>query len=297
MARKRGNRNGRRHHHASDFPFPDITGPPPGTYDPGLQAQIEQAQRGLLDTQQDVHTDIRHARRDTQTTIHGERRDTHRSMQDARRTRHQSLQNLGLERHGTNIDFARNLYDLGVAQQRGTQDFQTATENLNRKYDILGIRQAESANARGIGAEGGAAAASAAKRTANQATEQRPLQTDFERMMADEATKRARAQQDHNLALQRYGIQGQRIHTDFSRSRERLHQDLHHNVRMAQRSLSDTLQADRRRRSRAVREFGQYALDQTQQEFYQAHQQHPYIHFPTVPQLQGGVTPHGHPIG
>ena len=71
-----------------------------------------------------------------------------------------------------------------TALQRGQEDYNTSTGNLQRNYQNLGVSQAERARAAGV-AEGGSLAQALQKRTANQARDQSGLDTNWRRFQDD----------------------------------------------------------------------------------------------------------------
>lgn len=290
---------GKGHHGGSDFPFPNVSLPPLGTYDPGLYAQIQQSQRGLFDTQKDIRIANRQARADAKTSRQRSRLATNRSLRDLSLSKRHGMQDLRYQRHGTKINFKRDLTDLARARQRGEEDYSTALGNLTRKYTNLGINQAQAANARGVD-EGGFSAASAEARARNQAFEKQPLDTEHARLQQDIATKQTRATKDFGRSMARYDILGHRIKKTFNLGTNRTEKDLANQLFDIHRGLHRTRLANRIRRSRAIREAGQYATDIAQQAYFQAHENNPHVKFPKVPSsgfIGGNITPHGRVIG
>jgi hypothetical protein len=99
-------------------------------------------------------------------------------------------------------DFQFGQDDVNRAYTRTGEDYASNTAMLRRQYDILAGRQQEQANVSGV-ISGGALLEAAAKRRANQAVEQAPLDTGYQR-----------AGQEHDLAIQRLGVGFQRGVTD-----------------------------------------------------------------------------------
>jgi hypothetical protein len=148
--------------------------PPPlpsGSYDPALDAQLGAAQRGYGDLQQDIGTaDLR----------------------------------AGLD-YGTNKalverDRDRGFYDLRVARERATQDYDTDVAALQRAYQQLSRRQAEGARSQGV-MSGGLALLSAQKRAENQAIERKAIDTNILRFAADNDLARTRLGEDATSQL------------------------------------------------------------------------------------------------
>jgi hypothetical protein len=67
---------------------------------------------------------------------------------------------------------------------------------LTRQYGQLGRNQLQGANQAGV-IRGGALLQSAAKRAENQAIDRQPLDTNFQRFLADNAQQAQRTQQDY----------------------------------------------------------------------------------------------------
>lgn len=127
--------------------------PPPGTYDPTIDANRDAASRGLFDLRQDT-----------------ERANT-RAGGD-----------LGLATEGVNQSRGWSLADNMRTRTRSQEDHGTATENLGRQYTNLGRSQAQQAQQAGA-VGGGALAQALLKRTANQGREQKGLDTTLARTL------------------------------------------------------------------------------------------------------------------
>jgi hypothetical protein len=139
--------------------------PPPGTYDPALDAAVRAAGRGFGDLQMDVGTANVRAQDDF-----------------ALGTGH--LQDL-LQQH---------LSDLSTGRDRSHQGFVDATDALGRRYANLGVSQAQASVAHSGGATSGALQQALEKRMANQGLEQRPLDQQEAYNAADYNTNVGRAQ-------------------------------------------------------------------------------------------------------
>jgi hypothetical protein len=97
------------------------------------------------------------------------------------------------ERLGTDYNLQRG--DLITAEDRATQDHQRALDMLTRNYSQLANRQAQGQARAGV-MGGGAVLQAAAKRAANRALEQAPIDTAYSRFTADNQSAQGR------LALQ-----------------------------------------------------------------------------------------------
>lgn len=156
----------------SPFHMPDR--PPPGTYDPSIDAQVAAGQRGYGDLQQD--TDIANVR----------------SQDDF---------NLGrgeLQRH---LDEA--LADAGTTRTRQHQGYVDALGALDRSYTQLGNRQRQQstqASAYGLGSSG-ALQQALQKRMANEAIDRKPLDQNEAAQLEDYNTLTGRLRSNFDSEL------------------------------------------------------------------------------------------------
>jgi hypothetical protein len=191
--------------------FKPPTAPPPSTYDPVLDQQLRAAQRGYGDLQQDTERDQTRATND-----------------------------YSIAQNRTNEQSGYSLADILRNTGRESQDYQTATGNLNRQYTQLASSQGQAANAAGL-LGGGFAQQAAQKRAANQQIDQTQLDTTHQRAMDDYATQ-----------AQRTGTATQENLGDLGLNYQRGNED------------RNTTQ------SRSGRELGFYSNDVAQSRFYQA---------------------------
>lgn len=170
--------------------------PPPGLYDPALDAAEGAAQRGYDDLLEDTNRDFGEG-------YAGGRfgRDYALGREDIERGRTRGLEDLGLQR----ADLMRGL-------TRGREDYSRQVGLLRRDYRRLGRRQAEAARSQGV-LSGGLAARAAAIRAGNMATDQQPLDTSIARLGEDttlglQAVDRAQSRlgEDTDLGLGRLGL-------------------------------------------------------------------------------------------
>lgn len=260
--------------------FPSFTGPPPGTFDPGLEAQVRSSQRGLLDLEElerlealRGHQDTGQARRLLQRKLREGRADIGRGREYAQ----QDFTTADTQLHTT---FARDLEELGIAKQRGEEDYQRTLTNLQHKYAETAAVQGEQRIQTGTN-DTGTTAASAAVSGANQAFDRQGIDTMHQRGLEDLARREGRIRsdfgteenllgQDLGRRLTAYGIQGQRLGEE---GRTQFH---------ALSLAALRAKQDRETKlSHARREQGIYSSDVAQQAFYQAHQLNPNIQFPT----------------
>lgn len=208
---------------------------PAGSYDPGLDSALQAAQRGLQDTTVDTQT-----------------------------AQQRGLVDYGLANDAITLGRDRSLADLGQSRDRGVQDLGTAraqegqdyTQNLGlltRQFGQLGNQQRQSAIAHGV-VHGGSLLQAAAKRSANQAIQQQPLDQAHSRFLASNDLAGQRLQQD-------YGTQSGRVTADATNQ-------LGQSSLAYQRGNSDSILA----LTRAAREGSQFGIDTQTQKLFQASQ-------------------------
>jgi hypothetical protein len=160
-------------------PFHAPERPPPGTYDPSLDAQERAAGRGYGDLQQD--TDIGNARGEDDFLL---------GKGELEKALARHLADLTTNR-------GRQHSDYELSKKQASEDYGTSLTNLQRSYDIRGAAQTDAATAAGVSA-GGALQQALQKRMANQAIEKAPIDTGFQRFnqQADEGEQRSQADFD-----------------------------------------------------------------------------------------------------
>jgi hypothetical protein len=167
--------------------------PPPGSYDPALDSALGQAERGLRDITADIGeggTQRVRAENDLATALAQLQQRRDRSTQDYQT--------------GTgNIEtgYQRSLSDLLQARQRGEQDYGSNISTLQRNFANLGIAQGEGQRKAGAMIGSGAAQQAARKRAANEAIERAPIDTAYQRFMADSNTTQGRLGEDKQRSL------------------------------------------------------------------------------------------------
>lgn len=285
-------------------PFAAPTNPPPGTYDPALDAQQRAAERGYGDLLQDIerqrgydYTDVYDPRigsiaqlgRNRDDTLFDLTRSRDRGMEDLGTWRGRTLQDLlqGFTRGTEDISrqYTRGFEDIGQARTRGTEDYQASVEDLQRDYQRLGGRQTQQARAAGV--RGGAAQQAAAKRQANEAIDRRPLDVgfrrfeddlsrDFTRMGEDTTRSRSRLDEDYNIGTGRteedYGRGTQRLGEDYETGTSRTNRDYELGVEREATNYGRGEEGRNVQQYRAGRELGEYRLDTGNQRFFQATQ-------------------------
>ncbi len=167
-------------------PWQAPTKPPPGFYDPGLDAAGRASQRGL-----DYLTG------DTEDSLARNKDEYGFSLGDLERNKGRSL---------ADILRARTLYDANAAQagQREAQDYGRATGDLSTQYTRLGVQQTGNAESAGV-AGGGTLAAALRARTANHEHDQGGLDQTHARFVEDQANQLQHAHEAFDLAASRVG--------------------------------------------------------------------------------------------
>lgn len=236
-------------------PFVAPTEPPPGTYDPSIDAQVRATGRGYEDLSAD--TGIQNSRaQDDFLLQQGElQRQLDRALADA-----------GTARTRGHEDFSTLLSQIGVGRAREGQNYGANVADLQRAYDIRGGQQAEAATAAGV-ASGGALQQALEKRLANQAHDRAPMDISHQRAGEDFTQQQTQAQTQENRSVADYqqlvGADGKggRLNEDFQSQLGQLGLGL-------TRGNEDRANA----LTRAGRENDQFGLDATAQKWYQSSQ-------------------------
>lgn len=155
------------------------TAPPPGSYDPAIDAQVGQAQRGY----QDLFSDYLRDFGEPGTALGGRRGE-----------------DFTLGREDVERNYGRSLTDLLTGRTRTTQNYQRGVEGLERNYAQLGASQTQAARSAGV-ARGGALAQALAKRTANKAIQRSDIDLQQNRAMEDSGLAESRLGENRGLAL------------------------------------------------------------------------------------------------
>jgi hypothetical protein len=178
-------------------PFRPYQPPPPpaGSYDPALDAQTGQVGRGLFDLGQDIGWDPAHGVLGTQPL---------RAAEDYGIGRGELLRQQGYGQQDLTTARDRGLADIGTQRQQVTDDHTRNLEMLARSYRQLAGRQGQQANAMGV-LQGGALLQAAAKRQANQAVDQQPIDTAYGRAIGGLDTAQARTNENFTTGQARLG--------------------------------------------------------------------------------------------
>jgi len=267
--------------------LPQFNGPPPGSFDPGLEAQVRAAERGLIDLIEKTRLEGRRESKDTREARQLLERKVRQGKADIARSRGYAIEDAGNQRGQLQTSFKRDLEDLAIAKQRGTEDYEKALTDMQHRYAQKAAEQSQGQVATGTD-DAGTTTAAAAVRGANQAYDKSGVDTIHTRREEDLAQQEQRDREDFatqsglidqglNRDLTGYGIQDFRLGKEQESQRHRLALGIARAHLDRQTSLSH-----------AKREYGIYATDVAQQAYYQAHQLNPHILFPTPAGAAGG---------
>jgi hypothetical protein len=168
------------------------TSPPPGTYDPAIDAQVAQTGRGL----QDVLDDYVRNYGELGTALGG------RAGEDFGLGKQRAYQSLSQGLEDVNVGAGRNLADLLTARTRAGEDYQTNIAGVQRGFAQQGAQQTQAARAAGV-QRGGALAQALAKRTENEAIARQPIDTGYQRFTADSALAEQRLGENQTQSVGR----------------------------------------------------------------------------------------------
>lgn len=275
--------------------LPSFNGPPPGTFDPGLEAQVRAAERGLIDLIEKTHREGGRESVDTQQARRLLERKVQQGHADIQRSRGYAVTDAGQAQGQLQTSFARDLQDLAIAKQNGEEDYQRKLLELQHSYADQAARQGQASVAQGTH-ETGTTAASDAVRGANERWDRSGVDTAHQRQLDAIALAEGRdtedftrqsglISQDLGRQLTGFGIQDRRLGQEARTQQNKLSLARFRATQDRQTALSH-----------AKREYGIYSTDVAQQAYYQAHQLNPNIIFP-VPSAAAGLAPGAHPAG
>jgi len=164
--------------------------PPPGTYDPDLDAQQRASDRGLGDLIDDTGKAKERSATDLQL-----------GLDQIGTGRKRNTEDYTTATGRTNVEFGRSLSDLLTTRTRGGEDYQTSLGNLSRQYQQLGDVQLQAANKAGALEGSGAGIQAARKRAENQSIDKAPIDTAYQRFQADSTRDESRIGEDKTYAL------------------------------------------------------------------------------------------------
>lgn len=269
--------------------LPDFIGPPPGTFDPGLEAQVRAAERGLIDLIEKTRQEGRRETQDVRQARNLLMRKIRQGRADLQRSRGYALEDSGVQRGRLETSFARDLQDLAIAKQRGQEDYDRALVDMQHRYSRIGAEQDQASVAQGTDSLS-AQAASGAVRGANQAYDKGGIDTAHRRAEEALALQEGRTREDYTL---RSGLLGEDLERELTGLGIQQHRLGLEGRTQNRRLRLDALRGRQDRRtavSQGIREYGIYATDLAQQAYYQAHQLNPKILFP-VPSAAAPAVP------
>jgi hypothetical protein len=167
-----------------------VTDPPPGTYDPNLDAQEHAETRAYGNTIDDVATQRLYGGIDLGIAT---------DQAGTQKTR--NLEDYNAQTGALNTSSGRSLSDLLLGRTRTGEDYNTNLAALDRQYQQLGSSQDQAARKAGAEATGGAFAQSARKRAANEAIDKAPIDTAYQRYVTDSQTNQNRLGEDTATGL------------------------------------------------------------------------------------------------
>lgn len=216
--------------HGGFVPWQPPTVAPPGTYDPSLDAQQENANQGFGWASQDYELARQRGGQDY-ASAQGQLDQGHGyTLADLLTNNTRAGENYATSTGRLNEDYGTRSGRLGA-------DYKTNTQDLARNYTNLGTQQSGTARSAGVG-EGGALAAALAARQANQGHDQAQIDTGFQRGSQDLTTGRDRGladlSTDWGRTQQDYGSNVGRENTAYGQGTGQL-------AAQNQRSMDDML--------------------------------------------------------
>ena len=160
---------------------PPVSAPPGGMYDPSLDMQLDAGRRGYEDLVFD-------------SGLAGQRQ----------------AQDFGTAKDQQQTRFNWSSNDLDTRYNRGTEDYQRNTAELQRQFRLLGNRQGQQMRAYGV-SRGGGALQAARKRQENQGREQGQMDLNYGRFSQDIGSQRDRLGTQNHWAMEGLGTQNHRF--------------------------------------------------------------------------------------
>lgn len=237
---------------SSSFSAGGFVQPPPGTYDPAIEAQRQAGIRGEHDILRQSHHEIREGNQDLAQALRNVKTKTGRSRQDTNIAYRENEQKLAYGRADTEQRAARSL-----------EDFHARLADIGRRFAELGHQQSEGRNAAGVN-DAGTTAASNAARGRNQGIAEAPIHTGEARLGEDLAT-----------ALRRNEVAGGELGESRGRSLTRLNQDRDRERRLGKQDWHREQAKIGEKDEIAKREAQFSNLNSLESEVYNARQTHP----------------------
>jgi hypothetical protein len=191
-----------------------VVAPPPGSYDPNLDAQLGVSNRRLADLIADIGGG-------GTARIRGEG-DYLTGLGELQQGHERSLADYTTGVGDVNTGYQRNLSDLLKSREQGQQDYNTNVGTLQRNFQQLGTAQGEAQRRAGAMAGSGAELQSARKRAANEAIERAPLDTALSRFLDASRTGETRLGEDRTSTLDRLKLGYDRGEQDLEANKLKL---------------------------------------------------------------------------
>lgn len=262
-----------------------FNGPPPGTYNPQIQQEVERSRRGIDDLLENLELEARRSKQDTAQKRREIGLGYRQNISDQRRQLGYDQADLGYHLGQLGINFERSIQDLGTAKLRGQEDYARTLTSLQHEYGARAEQQTQNAIQQGTD-ETGTSAAAAAVRGANQRFDKSNVDLSHQRAEEDYATREGRLRQDYGSDVARanegFGRQQTAEEINANRLGQTAHRDQHALTFAALRATQDRAT----KASHAEREQGIYEQNAAEDAYYEAHKLHPNIQFP------GGSSPH-----
>jgi len=166
---------------------------PPGSYDPILDANLRASERGLANLRADIEPD---------TGIQRIRAQDDYLVGDAeiQQAQKRAGEDYNTATGNVNTGYQRNLTDLLKARAQGSEDYGTSIAGVQRGFANLGTNQAGQQRKAGVW-QGGAVAQAAQKRAANEQLARAPIDTAYQRFVADSTQTEGRLNEDKGRSL------------------------------------------------------------------------------------------------
>lgn len=271
---------------AVTLPYTPIgfNGPPPGTFNPQIQQEVERSRRGIDDLLEELEQEAKRTHQDTGQKRREIALGRRQTVADQRRQLGYSENDLGYHLGQLGVNFTRAITDLGTAKLRGQEDYVRTLTNLQHEYGSRAEVQTQNAIQQGTD-EAGTNTASAAVRGANQRFDKSNVDTSHERAEQDYATQEGRLRQDYegNVGRAREGFDREQTAAgiNINRAGDAATRQQHALTLAALRASQDRAT----KASHAEREQGIYETNAAEDAYYEAHHLHPNVQFP------GGTNP------
>lgn len=259
--------------------------PPPGTFNPQIQQEVERSRRGIDDLLEGLELEGKRTHQDTAQKRREITLGRQQTVADQRRQLGYGQADLGYRLGQLGINFTRAIGDLGTAKLRGQEDYTRTLTNLQHEYGARAEQQTQNAIQGGTD-EAGTSTASTAVRGANQAFDKGNVDLSHQRSEEDYATREGRLREDYGGDVARanegFGRQQQEAGVNIGRAGQAAVRSQHALTLAALRAAQERAT----KASHAEREQGIYETNAGEDAYYEAHQLHPNVQFP------GGSDPH-----